>query len=252
MKNKDLFITSPRSSEKNKKISEELITVILLSENHGHRMKSYGPISLIKLENKTLLEKQIETIKSCFKNFEIIVCSGFETNKVANFIKSKFSNINIRVVENQIYFHSNCCESARLCLNNTMNDKILFCGGGILLNHNHLNMINLNETSILGQYTSEPNFEVGIIENNNKLENFTFGIKNKFWSEIFYINGHKTINNLYSILSNPDFKNKFIFEAINEMLKTTQINVVFNQKSSYKIDNIKSLKRIKVNESTNS
>jgi hypothetical protein len=245
MKNKETFITSPKSGDKSKKNSDELVTVVLLSENHGHRMKSYGPISLIKLENKTILEKQIDAIKACFKNFEIIICSGFETEKVVNFVKSKFSNLNIRIVENQIYYHSNCCESARLCLSNTVNTKILFCSGGILLNQNHLNLIDLNQTCILGQYNnSDSNFEIGIIENNNRLESFALGIKDKFWSEIFYINSQKHIDALFSILCLPDYKNKFIFEAINEINKSINIGVIFNQKISPKIDNIKTLKRI--------
>lgn len=247
MRNKKNFITSPKlvQQEQAKILSKELITVVLLSENHGHRMKSYGPISLIKLGNKTLLEKQIETIKSTFANFEIIICSGFETFKTVNFIKSKFADLNIRIVENQMHYNSNCCESTRLCLNNTMNSRVLVCGGGVLINQNHLNAIDYNQNCILMQNESpDSNFEIGIIENNNLLENLSIGIKNKYWSEIFYLNGQKDIGHFLSIVSDPDYKNRFIFEALNEFNRKTQLKIVKTQKPPVKIDNIKTLKRI--------
>lgn len=246
MRNKKGFITSPKpAQQENSSITKELITIVLLGENHGHRMKSYGPISLIKLGTKTLLEKQIETIISTFDNFEIIVCSGFETYKTISFIKSKFSDINIRIVENQMHYNSNCCESARLCMNNTMNGKILVCGGGVLINRNHLNSIDYNKSCILMQNESaDSNFEIGVIENNNFLENFSLGIKNKYWSEIFYLNGQKEINHFISIISDPDYKNKFLFEALNEFNKKFQLKTIRTQKPPIKIDNIKTLKRI--------
>ena len=179
MRNKKNFITSPKSvQQEQSKVPTDMVTIILLSENHGHRMKSYGPLSLIKLGNKTLLEKQIETITSIFENFEIIICSGFETFKTSSFIKSKFSDLNIRIVENQMHYNSNCCESARLCINNTMNNKIVVCGGGVLMTQNHFNSIDYNKNCILMQSdTNDSNFEVGVIENNNVLENLSIGIK---------------------------------------------------------------------------
>lgn len=246
MRNKKAFITSPKLDKQEQSgIPKDLVTIILLSENHGHRMKSYGPISLIKLGGKTLLEKQIETISSTFENFEIIVCSGFETEKTVDFIKSKFKNLNIRIVENQMHYNSNCCESARLCLNNTMNDRVLFCSGGVLISQSHLNALDFNKNCVLVQSeVNDSNFEIGVIENDNILENFSIGVKNKYWSEIFYLNGVKEVNYFLSIISDPDYKNKFIFEALNEFNKKIRLHVVKSNKTLLKIDNIRTLKRI--------
>lgn len=249
MRDKKTFITSPKAEPRgpNGTRTKEFVTVVLLSENHGHRMKSYGPISLIRIGGKTLIEKQIEAIKSCFVNFEIIVCSGFETSKIVSFIRNKFSNLNIRVVENQMHYTSNCCESARLCLSNTTNNKVLFCNGGVLINSSHLNLINLEQNCIVIQDESyDSNFEIGVIENNNKLENFSIGIKNKYWSEILYLNGEKEVNALYSVISNPEYKNRFMFEAINEINKNFNIQVVKTSKPLTKLDNIKTLKRVSI------
>lgn len=242
MRDKKRFIVSPKYKDI-PLATKELVTIIILGEDHGHRMKSHGPLSLINFGEKTIIEKQVETIKSCFTNFEIILCSGFEVTKVANFIKSKFSNINIRIVENQMHYHSNCCESARLCLNNTMNNRIILFDGSIIINNNHLQKVNLDTSCILIQNSPyNSNFEVGVIHNDNLLENMSIGLKSKYWSEILYLYGHKDINHFSNIISNPDFKNKFMFEAINEMNKKSKLLVVENSDLSIKIDNIKTLK----------
>jgi hypothetical protein len=47
-----------------------------------------------------------------------------------------------------------------------------------------------------------------------------------------------------SIVSNPDYKNRFMFEAINEFNKKFNVITVRAQKAPLKIDNIKTLKRI--------
>ena len=137
---KSKFITSPKAGADKPDVKEDVpfTTVILLSENHGHRMKSYGPVSMLKIGTETLLEKQVRAIKNVLKNFEIVLCCGFETFKTVQYVKGRFPNLNIRVVENQLHYNSNCAESARLCLNNTMNNRILFCNGGLHLKTDQL------------------------------------------------------------------------------------------------------------------
>lgn len=244
MRDKNSFITSPKHKEVFVK-NNELITIIILSEDHGHRMKSHGPTCLIKLGKKTLLENQVDAIKSVFTNFEIILCSGFETFKVVNFVKDNFENLNIRVVENQMHYNSNCCESIRLGMSNTMNNKIVILDGALMVKKN--NFKNLNMTTSCIQIQSKPydsNFAIGAIYNNSRLENLSLGIKNSYWSEIMYLNGKKDVNAFYNIVSNPDYKNKFMFEAINEMNRRSQFLVLKNSEPGIKIDNIKTLKRM--------
>jgi choline kinase len=209
------FITTPRPSPDGKR--SQPVSVLLLAENHGYRMKSYGPISLVVVEGKTLIEHQIEAISSTFLDFEIIICSGFETSKIYNFIKKKFGrSVTVRIVENQIYFHSNCCESIRLCMNNAMTDNLIICGGGVLLTPQYLKSIDLKKPSMLYQ-DPQPNseFDVGVIENGGKLENLSLAINDKCWTELTYLTGYNLIQSCYKLNSNPEYKNKFLFEAIN-------------------------------------
>jgi CTP:phosphocholine cytidylyltransferase-like protein len=244
MRNKN-FITGTQKGNQKIKI-DDFFTIIILGENHGYRMKSYGPLPLIKIHNKTLIERQINAIKDTFINFEIILCTGYDSVKTINFIREKFSNINIRAVENQIHYNSNCCESARLCLNNTKNDNIIILGGGVLLLPSQLPRLNFSHSTVITQdQPDDSNFEVGVIQNNGNFEQFSLGIKQEYWTEIIYLNGFPTVNKFSNIISNMEYKNRFLFEAINELSKSTQIKVQKNTaKPIVKINNIKALKRM--------
>ena len=61
-----------------------------------------------------------------------------------------------------------------------------------------------------------------------------------------YLTNIETINTFSSIISNPEYKNRFIFEAINSLSHKIKINVQYNNTGNpvVKIDNIKILKRI--------
>ncbi len=243
------YIISPKKVTSSKR--KELVSVILLSENHGYRMKSYGPISLVKIGDKTLLEHQLEAISSAFVNFELVVCSGFETSKIYSFVKSKWGpSVKIRIVENQMYYHSNCCESIRICMNNVMNEKVIICGGGVLLTSNYLKSLDLSRSSILFQeQNKENNFEIGIIENFKKLETLSLAVKDKSWTEILYLNGSRPINSFYNTVSKPEYKTKFFFEAINAWNSKKTLHVNQNLSSPIvKVSNIKSFKKVNTDE----
>jgi len=244
MKNKN-FITGTQKNKQKIKI-DDFFTIIILSENHGYRMKSYGPLPLIRIYNQCLIERQIHAIKNTFVNFEIILCTGYESNKTVNFIKDRYSDVNIRTVENQIHYNSNSCESARLCLNNTMNDKIIICGGGLLLLPSHFSMMDFSQSSVVTQsQTDDINFEVGVIQNDGSFEQFSVGVINEYWAEMIYLCGKSTINKFSNIVSNIEYKNRFLFEAINELSKNTKIKVQKNTKTTImNVNNIKILKRV--------
>lgn len=232
-----------RRSEKR----DDLVSIILLSENHGYRMKSYGPISLVKVGNKTLLEHQIDAISAAFVNFEVILCAGFETNKIYHFVKKTYGpSCKIRIVENQVYYHSNCCESIRLCMNNAMTDKIVVCGGGVLLTPDYLQNLDLKKSSLLYQESSKGNnFEIGVIGQGKGFESLSLAVKEKNWTEILYLAGDKNIQSFYNVVSKPEFKTKFFFEAINSWGQRKAVLAKKNQSEMIvKINNLKTLKRI--------
>lgn len=238
------FIVSP---QRKKDRLEELVTVILLSENVGHRMKSYGATPLLSLGNTTILEHQINAIKSLFIKYEIILCGGFDIDRVVKFVHQRYRSDNIRVIENQMYHHSNDCESVRLCLNNTSNSRILICNGELLLTSNCLSSLDLNRSHVMVEKKNLPNLEIGVTVNQDGfVENFCYGIDLK-WSEMVFLHSLEIIESLRKIISTTDYKTKFMFEALNELGRMTKykLKVVENPTQIVKINNVKTYHQIR-------
>jgi len=243
-RNRNRYITSVHGSNER---SDDLITIILFSEKAGHRMKSYGPTPLIKLGRRTLLDEQISAIKSVYSNFELIICAGFDCEKIVKFVREKYSSMNIRIVENQMYHHSNCCESARLCLNNTTNDKILLCNGDLLIKTDVISLVAGKYSHVIAEAHGPSDMEIGItVDEDGHATHFSYGIENK-WSEIIFLHDSNTIETFRKIVSGTDYKTKFLFEALNDLNKTKcQLRVVKNSQAPLiKIDNIKTYHKVR-------
>lgn len=225
---------------------DSLVSIVLLCDSPGYRMRSYGPLSLILVNNLKLIDIQISAIKSAFKNFELILCLGFDCEKVCKYVKTKYNNLNIRVVENQLYNSSNSCESLRLALNNICNDKILICDGNLLINKSSLGLIDINKSCALIEKYSCGTLEIGLnIDNYNIAQFFSFGAKYT-WSEIIYLNGKDVVESLRRTIVNYESKNRFIFEAINEVINMNfNIHCIVNEHKLTKINNIKTYHKIK-------
>lgn len=224
----------------------ELVTVVLLCDSPGYRMKSYGPLSLITINNVKLIDIQIMAIKEAFANFELIICLGFDSEKVCRYIRSKYPNLNIRIVENQLYHSSNSCESLRLSLNNVCNDKLIICDGNLLFTKQSLSLIDLKHSCALIEKLNCPTLEIGLnTDSTNIAHFFSFGAKNT-WSEIIYLQGRNIIESLRRSIVNYDSKNRFIFEALNEIINMDySIRCIVNDYKITKINNIKTYHKIK-------
>jgi len=238
------FVTAVKTAPQKKdtqSLSKVFSSIILLCDTPGYRMKSYGPSSLLQLKNnKKLLDTQIESIQKHFANFEIILCCGFDTDKICKYIRSEYKTLNIRIVENQIFNQTNSCESIRLALNNTNNDKVFICDGSIYFTPDLFKQYDSKVSSVFIETKDKDGFEIGLNTNElNRVEHFSFGAK-YIWSEIVYLSNHDIIDGLRKLLSNTEYKNKFIFEALNDLLQTKFDLVAIKNKSKLqKINNIK-------------
>lgn len=224
------------------KQKQDLITFIIIADIPVYRMKSYGPVSLIEIKEKKLIDYQIEAIKKNYKKYEIIICVGFESNKVAKYIKNNYNRENIRIVENTRYNDTNSCESLRLALNNTLNDKIFIIDGNLIFSEKILKLEN-SKDNIIYTINNSKDFDIGININENKhVEFLAFGAKYG-WSEILFLANTSTIDNLNKILYNDIFKRKFIFEALNVLIDINNDSfIAINKNEIWKINKIKGIK----------
>lgn len=241
------FITSAKNNEKDPACTG-FASIVLLCEKAGKRMKSYGPTPLVEIAGRKLIDLQIESIRAVFKDFEIIVACGFESEKIIKYVRKNYSNINIRVVENQVYHHSNCCESLRLCINNISNDMILVISGDLLFHPSSIqDMVETKGCVLFQDGESSPNLEIGIIsKENRKLLNLHYGLSDKAWSEICLLKGREIIEVLRSTISSIEYKNRLVFEALNSMVEQRHglIAIKNNGPNVIKINNIKTLREV--------
>ena len=127
---------------------KELVSCILLADLPGYRMKSYGPTSLLPVKKARLIDHQIKAIRNAFEKIEIIICTGFESEKINKYIRTTYSDINVRVVENQLFTQTNSCESLRLALNNINNKNLFIIDGSLLFTNKALQCCQLLDSTV--------------------------------------------------------------------------------------------------------
>jgi NDP-sugar pyrophosphorylase family protein len=250
--NRKKFITSTKSistlipKDKRTEKTETLVTFILLCDMPGYRMKSYGSTSLINIKDKKLIDFQIEAINQSFKKNEIIICTGFDAHNLCKYIKNKYSQYNIRIVENQLFNTCNSCESLRLCLNNINNSKIFVIDGSLFFTTDIFNTVDLNRDFLLIEDKPSENLEIGVNVNEiNIIEHFSYGAQ-RIWSEIIYFTKKEVLDSLRRLLYNEEYKNKLIFELFNDLLKLNhEICYIKNKHAIQKLNNIKIYKNLK-------
>lgn len=217
---------------------------IIVADSPNARMKSYGPTSLLNINNQKLIDIQLQQITKYFKQYEIILCTGYESDKITRHIKYKHKDINIRTVENQNYQDTNSCESLRLALNNINNNKVFILDGNLIFDGKVFTQ-DIQKSYMLFE-TKNKTLEVGInINEQGYTEHIGFGAMN-YWSEILYLHETNILNNFCKCISNVTFKKKFIFEAINSMISNrAKIAAVKNTNSVFKIQGVKYYHQIK-------
>ena len=169
-----------------KKIKEKLC-VIIPAAGVGHRMKSYGPKSLIEINNSsTIIEEQIKKIRRIDKSAEIFVVVGFCCERIIK----KIEKYNVRFIFNHIYDKSNVLYSIGLAAMASNPSSTLIIYGDLIFNHKTIKDIEKQGCSKIitdnsGQMDKE---EVGVISCDGEIKNLSFGLGNK-WCHIAYLCG---------------------------------------------------------------
>ena len=216
------------------------IAVAILAAGVGDRIKSYEPRSMIKIGNKTLIEHQISVINSCCESPEILAVLGYNATRII-----KKLNTQTRVIENQLYEHTNCAESIRLAFHNTIKNNFLFIHGDLYFNIDTLLNLKYNKSFII--VDRENRFhekEVGVtINNTNTAEILSYGLPIK-WCQIAFFTG-KELRILKNIFYKFNTINKKLlsFELLNEVIMMGGVFKCYepNNMSIVEIDCIKDL-----------
>jgi choline kinase len=187
-----------------------------MAANIGYGMKSYGPKSLLSINpTETLIEYQLNLIQTSFPNADIILVVGFSADRVI-----KRCPEGVRIVENQLYEHTNEVEQVRLALNCTLTDNVLILKDDIIFNDETLCSISKNESCII--YDSQEQIDdsnVGVTVIGDYATVFSYDIPTK-WCHIVYLT-EKDQQTLRTICSKRERNRMYLHEALELMLQRT-------------------------------
>lgn len=196
---------------KKSKIPEEF-SVIIPASGFGRRMKSYGSKSLIDLPNDTnVLGRQLSLLKEVFPKSEIILTTGFQSDKVLKFA-DKF---NIKSVENHFYEETSVLYSLGLALRVVSYSDIFIIYGDLVFERSVIeNLIFDRSFIVTGPMQADC---IGTnIDEKNEICHFGYGLPNK-WCQIAFIES-KSLPMFKTAATKKDNAKLYPFEIFNKML----------------------------------
>ncbi len=206
-------------------------------------MKSVGAKALLKINNTSIIEHQINQLKSINRNIKINIITGFEHEKIKKTL-SKYRNINI--IYNQQYETTNQSMGLKLLFENKKNiEKLFWLSSGVLFKPKSINNTSTKKQSkIFLLDKPKNNFNLGC--SNTEAIEYIFYDLPYVWSECLFLNEEATIK-LRSMLGSYNINQMFFFELVNELISnniTLQHEKIAKSKV-IKINTVKDLPKIK-------
>lgn len=203
-------------------------TIIIPAAGLGKRMKTYGPKSLINInDEETILSRQIDSINAVFKKSEIIIVGGYEHHKLNSNVK------NTRFIYNDKFETTNVLYSIGVGLSKAKTDKILVVYGDLVFNNVCLNLPFYKESAVVISSGMKEE-EIGCIYHDGILENMFHKLPKK-WAQIAFFTGYE-LKLLKEIIKEPKGTYWFGFEAINNIISKGGTFKVFEPDNGFAVD----------------
>lgn len=222
-----------------------MINALIIASEITKGMKSLGSRSMLNI-NRTnkIIDQQISSIKSMYKNTQITIVSGFEHEKIKQYICNRYKNISI--IYNEEYANSNEVKNIQLFLDNNINDMdyLFIMSGGVMLKNKSISFNKIKGSSkIFLMRSIKNNFNLGCSKKDS-IEYIFYDLEMP-WCECVLLNKN-SINNLKNFLDQNDIKNMYTFELLNNIFYKDSIEAVYiNKNNIMKITNISELNKAK-------
>ena len=189
------------------------ITVIIPAAGVGKRMKSYGPKPLIVVGESTVINMQIETIKSHINVRDIILVCGFRADKLMNETPASIVKI-----ENESYEDNNVIRSIGIGLRAIRDaDTVVIVYGDLVFNSAAIEHLNLEKSCVVIDNDHMTGDEIGcIIDKRGNLANMMYDLPMK-WGQIAVFKNYE-LELLKELCWDKRNYRKFGFEIINRIL----------------------------------
>ena len=188
-------------------------SIIIPAAGMGYRMRSYGPKPLIRLDaNQNIIQRQIKIIQNNFTNYEIVLVTGFESDKLM-----KNTPDFLIKVENENYEKNNVVRSIGMALRAATTDKIVIIYGDLVFNEEAISNFKFEQSCIMiDESETMGEEEVGCNICDGSIEQMLPDMPNKWGQISFFID--KELSLLKKISWDKNKSHYFGFEAINEII----------------------------------
>lgn len=219
-------------------VVNETISALIIASEVTKGMKSIGSKSLLKIKNSILvIEHQIKELKKQYKNIDITVATGFESDKMLKALNN-YNNINF--LYNNKYQVTNQAKSIIDYIDNKLPTKLLIISSGILFKGHFLVTGKNSRIFMLDKPRSD--FTIGCNMENGA--SYLFYDLPHRWSECAMIN-RDDLSMLKKISQNKNLEQLYLFEIINLLSDSGSIinKVDMPKQQIMKIANIKDLSK---------
>lgn len=182
---------------------------ILLYSKPLYRAKFLGPKCLHLTNGFTLLEEQIKELHKTFEEKEIVVCTGFEWQKIY-----KEKNNSVRLIDNPAFEESSDIEEIRLgILNCPYSNKFIFLTDDFVVTKKNLVKL-FNESSLV--VSEDVNFEYKLNTEDGLVKKVGFSGELNFTGAFSLV--EKEFDLALKFLLNEYKKSKILIEMIDYII----------------------------------
>ena len=223
------------------------VACCILSYNITKGMKSFGPIGMLKKNQKSkeLILLQIENIRRIFGSADIYLITGFGSDKIHKLVQNKKY---VKIIENDQFATKNYGYSLKLFLHN-IESKIDDYQGFFFIDSNILitNLLNKKKNKswiVCKKNTKTAKKTEDFIGFNNIDETISYMFYNLgdySWCNSFYLSK----NDIKKVITYKDYyyDNMFLFEILNLAIEKFDLKLFPNLTKTQKdVINIKGLK----------
>ncbi len=225
------------------KIDKRLVSFAILYDQQSSKSKNQQLQMAMVDHQLKLLDKQINSINKKYAKNEIVICVGYQSHIVINHLHKNHNGKNIRIVENPNYLDSNSCESLRIIMNNIHNNRIIIIDGSMSVPERVYNKLTLEGCHVVVSKEKNDNANIGAnISSGDRIEYLSYGGCQEC-KNILVLCNPRAIHYMKKVMATGEYKNKFIFEILNELISLKYIIKAIQVKD--KISQISNMKFMK-------
>lgn len=192
------------------------LDIVIPAAGSGHRMRSFGPKALIKVDGEPLVLRQIRLLRQCYPGSRVVVVAGFEADRVRRALARA---ANCEVVVNDDYEETNVAHSLGLALSRLEQDRPALVVYGDLV-FERRSLAGMDPSRSAAAVDDDPEgrrgAEVGVNVVDGMVEHFAYGIRPK-WAHVVLLAPPE--KKLFLLAARSGFRRRHLgSEILNEVL----------------------------------